>query len=140
MKKEELKKILLPFTLETAMEKVKEMETKWNSRDRELIALSCTADTEWRDRTDFLSGRGEVEPFLKSKWEKEVNGTLKLELWGFRNYRMAVRSEYEWQDQKGVWFRSYGNELWQFDENGLMQKRFASINDLPADDSKQTLI
>lgn len=121
---------LPPFTLESAIQKVQMAEDAWNTKDPELVCLAYTEDTEWRNRTEFINGRQEVKNFLKRKWEKELNYRLKKELWGFRENRMAVRFEYEWHDQFGQWFRSYGNELWEFDENGLMRKRFASINDL----------
>jgi nuclear transport factor 2 (NTF2) superfamily protein len=121
---------LPPFTMETALEKVQLAENAWNSKDPEKVCLAYTIDTEWRNRTEFIRGREEVKAFLKKKWEKELDYKLKKELWGFRENRMAVRFEYEWHDASGQWFRSYGNELWEFNENGLMQKRFASINDL----------
>jgi len=119
-----------PFTMETALEKVQLAENAWNTRDPDKVCLAYTIDTEWRNRTEFIHGREEVKAFLKRKWEKELDYILKKELWGFRENRMAVRFEYEWHDQNGQWYRSYGNELWEFDENGLMRKRFASINDL----------
>lgn len=119
-----------PFTMETALEKVQLAENAWNTRDPEKVCLAYTIDTEWRNRTEFIHGREEVKAFLKRKWEKELDYKLKKELWGFRENRMAVRFEYEWHDQGGQWYRSYGNEMWEFDENGLMRKRFASINDL----------
>lgn len=122
---------LPPFTLETAMQKVQLAEDVWNTKDPERVCLAYTIDTEWRNRTEFLNGREEVKQFLIRKWQKELNYKLKKELWGFRENRMAVRFEYEWHDHSEQWFRSYGNELWEFDENGLMRKRFASINDLP---------
>jgi nuclear transport factor 2 (NTF2) superfamily protein len=121
---------LPPFTLEIALEKVKLAENAWNSKDPEKVCLAYTIDTEWRNRTEFINGREEVKAFLRKKWEKELDYKLKKELWGFRENRVAVRFEYEWHDKSGQWFRSYGNELWEFDENGLMQKRFASINDM----------
>lgn len=121
---------LPPFTPETALEKVLLAENAWNTKDPEKICLAYTIDTEWRNRTEFINGREQVKAFLKRKWEKELDYKLKKELWGFRENRMAVRFEYEWHDEKGQWYRSYGNELWEFDENGLMAKRFASINDL----------
>ncbi len=121
---------LPPFTMETALQKVQLAEDAWNSQDVERIALAYTIDSEWRNRTEFINGRVEIKVFLKRKWEKELEYKLKKELWGFRENRMAVRFEYEWHDHSGQWFRSYGNELWEFDENGLMRKRFASINDL----------
>lgn len=119
-----------PFNMETALEKVQLAENAWNSKDPERVCLAYTIDTEWRNRTEFINGREEVKAFLKRKWEKELDYKLKKELWGFRENRMAVRFEYEWHDQGGQWYRSYGNEMWEFDENGLMRKRFASINDL----------
>ena len=121
---------LPPFTMETAVEKVQIAEDAWNTKDLEKICLAYTIDTEWRNRTEFINGREEVKQFLKRKWERELDYKLKKELWGFRNNRMAVRFEYEWHDQTGQWFRSYGIETWEFDDNGLMRKRFASINDL----------
>jgi len=122
---------LPPFTLETALQKVQLAEDAWNSKDPERVSLAYTVDTEWRNRTDFINGREEVKAFLTHKWAKELDYRLKKELWGFRENRMAVRFEYEWHDTDGQWYRSYGNELWEFDENGLMKKRFASINDAP---------
>jgi len=121
---------LPPFTMETALQKVQMAEDAWNTKDPEKVCLAYTIDTEWRNRTDFINGRQEVKEFLQRKWENELDYKLKKELWGFRENRMAVRFEYEWHDHTGQWFRSYGNELWEFDANGLMQKRFASINDL----------
>ena len=121
---------LPPFTMETALQKVQLAEDAWNSQDVERIALAYTINSEWRNRTEFINGREEIKVFLKRKWEKELEYKLKKELWGFRENRMAVRFEYEWHDHSGQWCRSYGNELWEFDKNGLMRKRFASINDL----------
>ncbi|WP_300571041.1 nuclear transport factor 2 family protein [Flavobacterium sp.] len=121
---------LPPFTLETALEKVKLAEEAWNSKDPEKVCLAYTEDTQWRNRTEFINGREEVKAFLKRKWETELDYKLKKELWGFRENRMAVLFEYEYRNQQGLWFRAYGNENWEFDENGLMRKRFASINDL----------
>ena len=126
----EIKLPIPPFTMETALQKVQLAEDAWNTKDPEKICLAYTIDTEWRNRTDFINGREEVKQFLKHKWETELNYTLKKELWGFRENRMAVRFEYEWHNKIGQWFRSYGNELWEFNEHGLMQKRYASINDL----------
>lgn len=131
MKMEEIKMPVPPFTMETALEKVQMAEDAWNTKDPEKVCLAYTLDTEWRNRTEFINGREEVKQFLKHKWEKELDYKLKKELWGFRNNRMAVRFEYEWHNEGGQWFRSYGNELWEFADNGQMQKRFASINDLP---------
>ena len=121
---------LPPFTMETALQKVQMAEDAWNTKDPEKVCLAYSIDTEWRNRTTFLNGREAVKAFLKDKWERELDYTLKKELWGFRENRMAVRFEYEWHDHNGQWYRSYGNELWEFDANGLMQKRYASINDL----------
>ncbi len=119
-----------PFTYETALQKVQLAEDAWNSKDPEKVCLAYSLDTEWRNRTEFINGRSAVKAFLQKKWEKELDYRLKKELCGFRENRMAVRFEYEWHDKTGQWFRSYGNELWEFDEEGLMRKRFASINDL----------
>lgn len=126
-----------PFTFESAQLKVQLAEDAWNSKDPERVCLAYTLDTEWRNRTEFLTGREEVKAFLKRKWEKELGYKLKKELWGFRENRMAVRFEYEWHDHNGQWYRSYGNELWEFDENGLMRKRYASINDLVITDAER---
>jgi uncharacterized protein len=128
---------LPPFTLETALQKVQIAEDAWNTRDPEKVCLAYTIDTEWRNRTEFINGREEVKQFLKRKWENELDYKLKKELWGFRENRMAVRFEYEWHDDTGQWFRSYGNEMWEFDENGLMKKRYASINDLPINEDER---
>lgn len=136
----EIKPPLPPFDLETAKQKVQMAEDAWNTRDPEKICLAYTIDTEWRNRSEFLNGREEVKAFLKRKWEKELDYKLKKELWGFRENRMAVRFEYEYRNSDNQWFRAYGNELWEFDENGLMQKRFASINDLPINESERRLI
>jgi uncharacterized protein len=119
-----------PFTLETALQKVQAAENAWNTKDPEKIALAYTVDTEWRNRHEFLLGRDAVIQFLKRKWEKELAYQLKKEFWAFTDNRIAVRFEYEWHNHQGQWFRSYGNENWEFDENGYMAKRFASINDL----------
>ncbi|MFP5041288.1 DUF1348 family protein [Parasediminibacterium sp. JCM 36343] len=121
---------LPPFDMEKALQKVQMAEDAWNSKDPERVAKAYTIDSEWRNRTLFINGREEIIAFLKVKWEKERHYKLKKELWGFRENRMAVRFEYEYQNEAGRWFRAYGNENWEFDENGLMQKRYASINDL----------
>ncbi|MFH7012150.1 DUF1348 family protein [Flavobacterium sp. FlaQc-52] len=130
---------LPPFTMETALQKVQIAEDAWNTKDPEKVSLAYTIDTEWRNRTDFINGREKAKEFLTIKWQKELNYKLKKELWGFKDNRMAVRFEYEWHDHAGQWFRSYGNELWEFDENGYMQKRFASINDLAIDEADRKL-
>jgi nuclear transport factor 2 (NTF2) superfamily protein len=116
--------------METALQKVKAAEDAWNTKDPEKVCLAYTIDTEWRNRTEFINGREAVKEFLKRKWAKELGYKLKKELWGFRENRMAVTFQYEWHNYEGQWYRSYGNELWEFDDNGLMRKRFASINDL----------
>ena len=131
--------LLPPFTMETALQKVQAAEDAWNTKDPDKVSLAYTIDTEWRNRTEFINGREQVKEFLTRKWQKELDYKLKKELWGFRENRMAVRFEYEWHDLHGQWFRSYGNELWEFDENGYMQKRFASINDLPIQESERKL-
>lgn len=130
---------LPPFTLETAKEKVQLAEDAWNSKDPIAVSQAYSEDTEWRNRTEFINGREEVQTFLTRKWNTELHYKLKKELWGFRENRMAVRFEYEHQDKNGQWYRSYGNELWEFDENGLMKKRFASINDMKIDKEDRKL-
>lgn len=130
---------LPPFTLETAKEKVQLAEDAWNSKDPIAVSQAYSEDTEWRNRTEFINGREEVQAFLTRKWNTELHYKLKKELWGFRENRMAVRFEYEHQDKNGQWYRSYGNELWEFDENGLMKKRFASINDMKIDKEDRKL-
>lgn len=119
-----------PFTAETALKKVQAAEDAWNSRDPERVAMAYTPDSEWRNRDQFFSGRESIVKFLQAKWNKELDYRLKKELWAFTENRIAVRFEYEWHDAEGQWFRSYGNENWEFAENGLMQRRFASINDV----------
>jgi uncharacterized protein len=131
---------LPPFTMQTALQKVQLAEEAWNSQDPEKISKAYTIHTEWRNRTEFINGREEVVAFLKRKWQKELHYKLKKELWGFRENRMAVRFEYEYQDLNGQWWRAYGNENWEFDENGLMQKRFASINDLAIDEKDRKIL
>ena len=126
-----------PFTRETALQKVQLAEDAWNTKDPEKVALAYTIDTEWRNRTEFVNGREAVKKFLKRKWERELDYKLRKELWGFLSNRMAVRSEYEWHNDSGQWYRSYGNEMWEFDDDGYMQKRFASINDLPIKDTER---
>ncbi len=129
-----------PFTLEKALAKVQAAEDAWNSRDPERVAMAYTEDSEWRNRTEFLRGRGEIRAFLRRKWDKELDYRLKKELWGFRENRMAVRFEYEWHDASGQWYRSYGNELWEFDEQGLMARRYASINDAPIREDERRVL
>ena len=120
-----------PFTRETAMQKIRAAEDGWNSRDPERVALAYTADSAWRNRSEFFSGRPAIVEFLRRKWAKELDYRLIKELWAFHEARIAVRFAYEWHDDAGTWFRSYGNENWEFDSNGLMKRRIASINDLP---------
>ena len=128
---------LPPFTEETAKQKVRMAEDGWNSRDAARVALAYTPDSQWRNRSEFPRGRAEIEVFLCRKWEREHEYRLIKELWAFTANRIAVRFAYEWHDETGQWFRSYGNENWEFDENGLMAKRFASINDLPIDERER---
>ena len=120
-----------PFTPETARQKVQAAEDAWNTRDPEKVSLAYTPDTVWRNRAEFLHGRDEVRAFLRRKWGRELDYRLKKDLWSFTENRISVRFEYEWHDEDGQWFRSYGNEQWEFAPNGLMQRREASINDLP---------
>jgi nuclear transport factor 2 (NTF2) superfamily protein len=126
---------LPPFTRETAAQKVRMAEDAWNSRDPHRVALAYTADSQWRNRAEFPQGRGEIVQFLTRKWARELEYRLIKELWAFDGNRIAVRFAYEWHDESGAWFRSYGNENWEFDDNGLMRRRFASINDVPMEES-----
>lgn len=121
---------LPPFNFESATQKVQLAEDAWNSQDPVRVSLAYTVNTEWRNRSEFVNGREEVVKFLSTKWQRELSYKLKKELWAFTENRIAVRFEYEYHDKDGQWFRAYGNENWEFDENGLMQRRFASINDL----------
>lgn len=130
---------LPPFNLQTATLKVQLAEDAWNSRQPERVSLAYTADTEWRNRSEFLNGRAEVVQFLTVKWQKEKNYKLKKELWAFTDNHIAVRFEYEYHNAAGQWYRAYGNENWEFDENGLMSKRFASINDVPIDEKDRRI-
>ncbi len=127
------------FTLESALAKVQAAEAAWNSKDPERIALAYSTDSEWRNRTTFLKGRDQIKAFLKGKWERELDYRLKKTLWGFRENRIAVSFEYEWHNSEGQWFRSYGNELWEFNEEGLMQTRLASINDAPISETERRI-
>jgi len=126
---------LPPFTHETALRKVRGAEDAWNSRDPDRVAGVYTPDTIWRNRAEFPRGRDEVRAFLARKWAKELDYRLIKELWAFTDNRIAVRFAYEWHDDSGQWYRSYGNENWEFDADGYMQRRFASINDLPIAES-----
>ncbi|KAF1066070.1 histidine kinase [Variovorax paradoxus] len=128
---------LPPFTLETALKKVQAAEDAWNTRDPVRVSLAYTPDTEWRNRADFVNGREQVVQFLQRKWVRELDYRLKKTLWAFMDNRIAVRFEYEWHDDSGHWFRSHGNENWEFAPNGLMQRRYASINDQPIAESER---
>jgi nuclear transport factor 2 (NTF2) superfamily protein len=119
-----------PFSEETARIKVKAAEDAWNSRDPERVAAAYTEDSEWRNREEFIRGRAEIKRFLERKWSRELDYRLRKALWAFVDRRIAVRFQYEWHDAAGRWFRSYGNELWEFEDNGLMRRRDASINDV----------
>jgi nuclear transport factor 2 (NTF2) superfamily protein len=120
-----------PFTLETAVQKVRMAEDAWNTRDAHKVSLAYTEDSHWRNRAEFITGREQIVAFLTRKWNKELDYRLIKELWAFEGNRIAVRFAYEWQDDSGNWFRSYGNENWEFNDDGLMSRRLASINDLP---------
>jgi nuclear transport factor 2 (NTF2) superfamily protein len=126
-----------PFSAETAARKVRLAENAWNSRDPARVALAYSIDSSWRNRSEFFSGRAAIVEFLQRKWQKEQDYRLIKELWAFTGDRIAVRFQYEWHDDKGVWFRSYGNELWEFDVAGLMRSRHASINDVPIAESER---
>ena len=128
---------LPPFTRETAIEKVRAAENGWNSRNPEKVSLAYTADSRWRNRAEFIHGRVEIVAFLTRKWRKELDYRLIKELWAFDGNRIAVRFAYEWHDDSGNWYRSYGNENWEFNEAGLMHYRHASINDLPIAESER---
>lgn len=126
---------LPPFTEETARQKVQAAEDAWNTRSPERVALAYTEDSEWRNRSEFINGRPAIVALLTRKWARELDYRLRKELWAFTANRIAVRFEYEFHDASGQWFRAYGNENWEFAANGLMQRRFASINDLPIDEA-----
>jgi hypothetical protein len=130
---------LPPFTAETARQKVQLAEDAWNSRDPARVALAYTEDSEWRNRSEFLTGRPAIIEFLGRKWARELDYQLKKELWAFTDNRIAVRFEYEWHDDSGQWFRSHGNENWEFTAEGLMARRFASINDQPITEDERRL-
>lgn len=130
---------LPPFTEETARQKIQMAEDAWNSKDPERVSKAYTIDSEWRNRNRFIKGREEIIAFLKEKWASENHYRLKKDYWAHTNNRIAVRFEYEYQDAGGQWWRAYGNENWEFDENGFMQKRYASINDLPINEADRYL-
>ena len=129
-----------PFSAETAAQKVRMAEDAWNSREPERVSLAYTPDSVWRNRSEFLSGREEIVQFLKRKWSKELDYRLIKELWAFDGNRIAVRFAYEWHDDSGQWFRSYGNENWEFSDTGFMQRRMASINDLPIKETERKFL
>lgn len=126
-----------PFTRETAIQKIRLAEDAWNTRDPQRVALAYTSDSRWRNRAEFVTGREMIIHFLTRKWTRELEYRLIKELWSFDGERIAVRFAYEWRDDAGHWFRSYGNENWEFDEHGLMQRRHASINDLPISETER---
>lgn len=126
-----------PFTLESAKQKVRMAEDGWNSRDPEKVALAYTTDSQWRNRSEFPLGREQIKSFLQKKWQREQDYRLVKELWAYTDNRIAVRFAYEWHDENGQWYRSYGNENWEFDENGLMKTRYASINDLMINENER---
>ena len=128
---------LPPFTVETAAKKARLAEDAWNSRDPERVALAYTADSRWRNRAEFIAGRAGIVAFLQRKWARELDYRLIKEVWAFGGNHIAVRFAYEWHDDSGNWFRSYGNENWEFADNGLMQRRHASINDLPISEAER---
>jgi len=128
-----------PFDAETARQKVLAAEAAWNTRDPERVAAAYAPDSRWRNRAEFLTGREEIRAFLARKWEKELDYVLRKELWAFGDDRIAVRFQYEWHDADGNWFRSYGNELWEFDADGLMSRREASINDVAIAESERRI-
>lgn len=136
----EQKHPLPPFTVETAKQKIQMAEDAWNSKDPERVSKAYTVDSEWRNRNQFINGREEIVKFLTDKWQKEKQYILKKEYWAHTDNRIAVRFEYEYHDENGLWYRAYGNENWEFDENGLMRKRYASINDLAIDESERKLL
>ena len=135
----ETKPPLPPFTLESATQKVRMAEDAWNTRDPDRVVLVYTEDTQWRNRSEFLSGREEVRAFLVRKWQRELDYVLRKDLWTFAGDRIAVRFQYEWHDASGQWWRSYGNENWEFDEHGLMRRREASINDVEIASSERRI-
>jgi len=129
-----------PFTLQSAVEKIQLAEEAWNSRDPYRVAQAYTVDSEWRNRNVFINGRQQIIDFLSGKWERELDYKLKKEYWAHTGNRIAVRFEYEYRNTDGQWFRAYGNENWEFDENGYMKRRFASINDLPITETERKFI
>jgi uncharacterized protein len=130
---------LPPFTLETATQKVQAAENAWNTRDPDRVSLAYTPDSVWRNRDEFFEGRSEIVAFLTRKWERELDYVLRKSLWAFTEDRIGVRFQYEWHDAEGRWWRSYGNELWEFDQHGLMRRREASINDVPIAETERRI-
>jgi len=135
----EIKHPLPPFTKATAQQKIQGAEDAWNSKDPVKVSMAYTVDSEWRNRSQFINGRQEIVEFLTDKWENEIDYRLKKEYWAHSDNRIAVRFEYEYRDKNGQWWRAYGNENWEFDENGLMRRRYASINDLSINESDRKL-
>lgn len=136
----EVRPLLPPFTRETAAQKVRLAEDGWNSRDPQRVSLVYTVDSQWRNRAEFINGREQIVAFLSRKWVRELDYRLIKELWAHDHNRIAVRFAYEWHDDSGQWYRSYGNENWQFDGNGLMELRYASINDLPIKETERKFL
>ena len=128
-----------PFTADTALAKVRAAEAAWNTRDPQRVAAAYTPDSVWRNRSEFVQGRGEIEAFLTRKWARELDYVLRKDLWAFTDDRIAVRFQYEWHDAAGQWWRSYGNELWEFDAEGYMRRREASINDVAIDEADRRI-
>ena len=135
----EIKPPVPPFTEETAGAKVKAAEDAWNTRDPEVVAKAYTQDSQWRNRDEFFTGREAIKEFLRRKWAKELDYRLMKELWAYTGNHISVRFEYEWHDVSGQWYRTHGNEHWEFDENGLMRRRDMSANDIPIDESERRL-
>ena len=132
-------KLVPPFTLETARRKVQLAEDNWNSRDPEKVSLAYSENSEWRNRDEFFSGRAAIREFLTRKWQKEEGYRLKKELWAYTDNRISVRFEYEWHDGQGQWYRTHGNEQWEFDAEGLMRRRDASLNDYPIAENERRI-
>ncbi len=132
-------KLVPPFTLETARRKVQLAEENWNSRDPEKVSLAYSENSEWRNRDEFFRGRAAIQEFLTRKWQKEGGYRLKKELWAYTDNRISVRFEYEWHDDQGQWYRTHGNEQWEFDEEGLMRRRDASLNDYPINENERRI-
>ena len=135
----EIKKPLPPFTKATAKQKIQAAEDGWNSKDPIKVSMAYTVDSQWRNRNQFINGRKEIQDFLANKWDEELDYKLKKEYWAHSDNRIAVRFEYEYRDKSGQWWRAYGNENWEFDKNGLMKERYASINDLAIQESERRL-